>query len=103
MYELTHRCVDCSQNEVPALHAMTEQARSISFRTFAARCNWKPIAAMMGYTVGPGKGLRLAHDRCVKFFRSTWNGKPCYYMQHSAIEFVFMVTDRPLNPRTAWA
>lgn len=102
-YKLAVRCVDVPQSEVVLLHDMTGGATEITFETFARRTEWKDLARQMGYETTPGvKGLRLCRDRCVSFYRSKWKGKPCYYMVHSAIEFIFTKGTTGFVPARVW-
>jgi hypothetical protein len=90
--ELHVTCVEANGEEIAA---MIDRSREISFATFKRRCNWVPVAKSMGYQVGPRTRqnrtwLRLDEDYHVRFYKSVYQGKPCYYMDHSAIEYVFM-------------
>ena len=73
------------------LHEMYDREREITLRTFARHVDIRPIAEDMGYQYGPRvKGLRLSKDWAVRFYKSTFCGQPCYYMDHSAIDHVFL-------------
>lgn len=89
-FSLSFTCVQLSPADVPDLHAMCEAAVDIEFSTFARHCNWQPVARELGYTVGPGEGLRIANDYTVRFKRSVWRGQRCYYIDWSRIEHVFL-------------
>lgn len=87
-FSFTIRCVEASG---PAIREMVDRARQISRETFMRRCNWKTVAAELGYIVGPGeKGLRLKDDYHVSYHRSRYRGLACYYLVWSAIEHVFV-------------
>ena len=44
----------------------------------------------MKYDTGSERGgLRLKDDWHVGYFKSTYDGKPCYYIDHSRIEYIF--------------
>lgn len=102
-YQLAIRCIDVPNEHVDMLHDMTERAREIAFKTFARHVEWKEIAEHMGYVTRSGvKGLRLSADYAVSFYRSFWNGAPCYYMVHSAIEFVFLKRGEAFMPEGPW-
>lgn len=88
--KLITTCVECSQSDVPDLHDMCNRGREISYKTFAHRVDISKVAQKLGYVVRPDqKGLRLSQDWCVRFYRSMWKGRPCYYMNWSAIEYIF--------------
>jgi len=85
-FEYTTSCVESTG---PAINGMTAAAREVSFRTFAARCNWRPWAKSVGYSIGAEPGLKLKDDFLPAYFKSTYQGKPCYYVVWSAIECIF--------------
>lgn len=87
--KLVTTCVQVPQAQVQDLHDMMEGAREVSFKTFCRHCDWQPVAQRLGYAVGGERGLRLGGDYHVRFHRSKWRGKRCYYMVWSAIEHVF--------------
>jgi hypothetical protein len=77
------------------LHDMYDKEREVTLRTFAKHVDIRPIAEAMGYEYGPRvKGLRLANDWAVRFYKSKFCGQPCYYMDHSAIDHIFLHTDQ---------
>lgn len=92
-FELVARCVDIPMSQVQDLHDMTDRAREVSFATFARHTNWQPVARGFGCAVGHEKGLHLKDDYHVGFYRSLWRGKPCYYIDHSRIEHIFVQPD----------
>lgn len=79
----------CVHSTAEKIGAMTEQARPVTFRTFARHCagllEW---AHAMLYSVGPEKGLHLKDDWAVHFHKSVYDGKRCYYIDHSRIEYI---------------
>jgi hypothetical protein len=91
-FDLTVRCVDVPSHQVHKLEALYDRDRPIQFRTFARHVYWQQLARQMGYVIGASCGLRLSRDYHVRFYRSRWEGKPCYHMVHSAIDFVFTET-----------
>lgn len=91
-YKLYRSCVDHSQSEVYKLHDMIDSAREITFKTFAKHCDWKPFAETI-YAIGSQKGLHLKDDWSVSFYKSKYNGKKCYYMKHSSIEYIYLKRD----------
>jgi hypothetical protein len=76
----------CVNSTAEAINAMTDTAREITFGTFARHCDWRELASQMGYQRG---GLVLSRDWAVSYYRSTYKGRPCYYMVHSCIEYIF--------------
>ena len=90
-YELEFTGVSVPMKDVGELHAMIDNALMITFGTFARHCNWRAVAQQLGYQVGPGKDLHMRDDYAIRFYRSKWKGKRCYYIRWSAIEYVFLL------------
>lgn len=93
-FEFITSCVDVPLSKVQDLFDMMDRARDVSFATFARRTRWQSIAASLGCAVGSQKGLHLKDDYHVSFKRSTWRGRPCYYLDHSRIEYIFVAPDQ---------
>jgi len=79
-FKFATSCVLCSQADVEALHEMVDNGRQITVETFLKHCDLKD-------TDFTAKSLR--EDWHVRFFKSRFSGKPCYYVDHSAIEHIF--------------
>jgi len=72
------------------IDAMTEQARPVTLATLRRHCQDLPEWERdMGYATGNQTGLRLVDDYAVHFYRSRYNGVPCYYIDHSSIEHIW--------------
>ena len=77
------------------LHDMYDREREISYRTFARHVDAAEVAALLGYAHGRhAEGLRLSDDRCVRFYRSTFKGEPCYYMDWSSIDHIYLFPEQ---------
>lgn len=73
----------------PAISAMRESGRPVSYRILRRRCPELPrIARAIGY--GRDTGLSLGRDWAVSFWRGTFRGERCYWFDWSHIEFVFV-------------
>jgi hypothetical protein len=73
-----------------ALQAMIDQAREVTLRTIRRHCVgiecWE---SNMGYDIlNERGGRRLKNDPQVSYHKSVFRGRPCYYITHSAIEYV---------------
>ena len=83
-------CVDLTMKDVDDLNAMTDSAQEIANVTFQRRCDWRAWAERQGYAIGPAPGLlHLKDDYHVSYYRSTFRGVACYFVKHSAIEYIF--------------
>lgn len=98
-FVLHTRCVDSNTHEhVENLNAMTERGRQVSAKTFFRHVDLETISRQLGYAYGRAEqGVRLARDYHVRFFRSRWRGRACYYLVWSAIEHVFLAPDDHKN------
>jgi|GEM_PF-6318911 len=71
----------CVSSQVELITNMVEQGREITLATMRKHCQgfreWE-------------KEMQLAKEPYVEYFKSKYNGKPCYFMRHSAIEYVWV-------------
>ena len=77
----------CVSSTAEKIDAMVERAKEITCQTFMKRVDIDVEG--FGY-VKSGKGLRLKNDWAVSFWKSIYCGKPCYYMCHSCIEYIYV-------------
>jgi hypothetical protein len=71
---------------------MVSNARRIDFNTFAQAVDMQEVKRMFpqyNWTDNKSHGLRLEDDHYVSFCESSFMGKPCVYMEHSCIEYIF--------------
>ena len=85
-----HYTTNCTAARGDHIEAMIGDAREITFQTFRRRCDVTPWAQLLGYAVGKKCGLRLAHDWHVRYYRSRYRSRRCYFAVQSAIEWVFL-------------
>jgi hypothetical protein len=91
-YRYVGNCTDGTTE--PHLADMMDQAKQITFRTFVKAVGLDSIRAIFGdYQWGHGKDLRMKNDPYVTYYRSKYDGKPCYYVRHSGIEYIFVDED----------
>ena len=80
----------CVNSTAEKIHAMTERARPVTLATLRRHCqglhDWE---RSMSYATGSQKGLHIKDDWAVRFYKSVYAGKPCYYIDHSRIEHVW--------------
>jgi hypothetical protein len=87
MFEYETCCVNADGDDITE---MCDQSISITYRTFISKLSpaaRKEIKGMLGYE---RQGLTLKGDWHVSYHRSKYQGKRCYYLVHSAIEYVFL-------------
>jgi hypothetical protein len=77
-------------DRVEALEAMTETAVESSYDQMVRHCagllDW---AVDHSYERHPNHGLTLKDDWHVAYYRSTFEGRKCYYLVYSAMEFIW--------------
>ena len=91
-YEYVGCCVDLKGCDITE---MCDGATEVSYRTVRKRLGkaLMKFAASMGYKTSPGgsrRGLFLSNDYHVRYYKSRYKGKPCYYIDHSCIDYVFI-------------
>jgi hypothetical protein len=85
-------CVSWPLDQVDDLSAMIRDGKEISRSTFLKSVNpeeMRDLERQMGYERDPRKGLTMAKDWAVAYYRSTVRGCPAVYFVWSAIEHVF--------------
>lgn len=88
-----HTC--CINSTAINIYTMVDNAIDITYCTMLKHCSglldW---AERMGYVRdGRSKGLTLKNDWGVSFHRSKYRGRRCYYVCHSAIEYIWTELD----------
>ena len=84
---------NCIHSTGESISEMVEAATQISYRTFRRYVSIEEVNEMLGY-LNPGqrhyKGrLTLQKDYAVSYYKSRYEGAPCYYVRWSAIEFIW--------------
>lgn len=84
---------DCVHSDGPSINAMTAAATEVTFRTLSRVLGdaFVEKQSELGYDVRHQRGgLRMSKDWAVSYFKSVYQGKPCYYFRWSAIEHIFV-------------
>lgn len=80
----------CVNSDGPSINAMQEASKQISRSTFLRHArDVNEWARDMSYSVGSERGLHLKDDWHVDYRRSTYRGRPCVYVVHSMIEYIW--------------
>jgi hypothetical protein len=100
--------INCVGADGANISDMIDQATDITYQEFVRKVPlsaifdsgigynyyWTPAQAIVAgvdyYEVKQNHPLTLEKDWHVSYHRSTYQGKPCYFMVHSAIEYVFV-------------
>ncbi len=83
---------NCTSSTAKLINDMTDQAHEVTYDTLARRVGADQLRYTFPfYTWGPGNepGIRMKNDWAVAYFRSTYRGRPCYYVQQSSIEYIY--------------
>lgn len=99
-------CVNWPEGQVDDLKAMIYASETISRTTFLKSVDpgeMKDIEQQLGYERDPRRGLTMAKDWHVTYYRSTLRGCPAVYFKWSAIEHVFTDLDCIRPPETMGA
>lgn len=59
----------------------------VTYEEMSRNCDLSAFERELGY--GPDIGLELKNDTMVSFWRSHYQGKRCYYLDHSRIEYIW--------------
>ena len=81
---------NCVNSTAEHINNMVEVAREITYGTFIKHVDWKELANMFSCETHYKHGLLLKNDWAVSYFKSKYRGKPCYYVCHSCIEYIFI-------------
>lgn len=86
---------NCVNSGAKVIQRMVDQARKITYHTFMEKVGRDIVRTVYPFnTYAWGRneeGLRLKDDWHVRYYRSVYKGRPCYYIDHSSIEYVFVL------------
>jgi len=83
-------CVNC--RSVNELHTMIDKAVKISFDSFIKDIDADELRSLFPYynwKKGDSNGLKLMDDWAVSYWKSKFRKKPCVFINHSSIEYIF--------------
>jgi hypothetical protein len=81
---------NCVTSTADAINKMTAAAKDVSYETFVKHCHgFREWRAQLGYHDLPSQGLTIKDDWHVSYHKSKYNGVACYYLVHSAIEYIW--------------
>jgi len=90
-YVFETTCVGAGMQGAEAITEMVDNAREVTWGTIKKHISANELKILTsGYTTG----LRLQDDYTVSFWKSKYRGRPCYFIVHSAIEYVFVKRGR---------
>lgn len=90
MAKLYEYRTSCIHSTAELIHAMKDTAEAVDYDTMLRNCqgllDWSEELA---YFRHPAQGLTLKNDWHVAYFRSYYDGLPCFFLTHSAIEYIW--------------
>lgn len=93
--KLYHFETCCVYSTAELINDMVDRAIDITWKTFCKHVGVDSVRDLFpdySYTCGERKttcGFHIKDDWAVSFHRSKYNGKKCYYLVHSGIEYIF--------------
>jgi hypothetical protein len=75
------------------LEALYDDDREITAETFFRHVSLQEVSECLGYAFAPQKGLHLKDDYHVSYHRSMWRSVPCYHLEWSGIDLIYVIPD----------
>ena len=72
---------------------MVDNAVEITLATFVRHTennSRNELLRHLGYAIGAERGLHIKDDWHVSYWKGYYQGNPCVYLYHSAIEYIFI-------------
>ena len=82
-------CTSCVESTAEKIDDLVDYAKEISYNKFINIVGKEKIKELFPIYAWEGKGLKLKDDYSVSYGRGVFENKPAYYIQHSAIEYIF--------------
>lgn len=90
-YHFYKNCVAHNDSDVRFLNEMIENAQDITYDQLVRAVGLAEVKRVFPqYEWGRRPGLKLKDDWAVSYHKSMYGGYPCYYIEHSRIEYVFV-------------
>lgn len=85
-------CADFFSGDVDLLQDLVDgECEDVDLEEFREQCSgldeW---ACGMGYADRKEDGVVLADDYYVRYHKGTYDGRECYFLVHSAVEFIWL-------------
>lgn len=83
-------CIEGCGDSINEMKANSTSIVRSTFLKHVDREQMKQLQVQLGYELNAMLGLTMASDFLVGYYKSTYQGKPCYYFAYSGIEYIFM-------------
>lgn len=90
---------DCVHSTAELINAMVDTATEITWKTFRNHIDLQELKSIFPFYSWRGEiynsegeltvTFHIKDDWAVSFYKSNYNNKPCYFLVHSAIEYIF--------------
>lgn len=84
-----HFETDCVNSTAELINDMVDSAKETTYEELILHVTEEQLKEVFPNYEWSDEGLELRNDYAVSFYRSQYNGMPCYYIEHSMIEHVF--------------
>jgi len=85
---------NCVHSTAELIDAMQDVATEVTLATFQTHVG---LAETKSFEIGQGyadrrskRGLKMKDDYHVKYYKSVFDGQPCFYIVHSGIEYIYV-------------
>lgn len=88
-----HYLTNCIGSTAELIQAMTGEAKEITYDTLLKHVSVDELQEIFPYyswSRGERGGVAMRWDFMVSYWKSTYDGRPCYYVDHSRIEYIFV-------------
>lgn len=92
MHRFFTNCAGTSPEQLSTLMQLVESKQTVTRETFKRHVDpleLREIERELGYASRPSRGLTMARDQHVSYWRSTWDGRTAYGFDWSAYEYIF--------------
>jgi hypothetical protein len=91
-YKYLTNCVEADGDEISVMYDIAED---LTYDEFLEKVPWSYLGTIKPFDFyeAPNKnegGLKLKDDWHVSYHASLFQGKPCIFIQHSCIEYIFV-------------
>lgn len=82
---------NCTESDAHSIHQLLDDAVEITYKTFCKYVSQVELQSVFSqYSFGnQRRGLHLKNDLAVRYYKSTYRGKKCVFIDHSAIDYIF--------------
>jgi len=81
---------NCTASTAELINNMVDNSKPTNYKELVEEVGQEQLAELFScYDWSERGDLKMRDDNYVFYYKSEYNNKPCYYIQHSAIEYIF--------------